>query len=787
MVDAGRGAPPGRRGPGAAGQARAVPMFEVGTRGADPPAHGRAPAASGGRAEAYVQVAVDAGGRGTDRLFTYRVPAGLADRVAPGARVRVPFAGLRRPVTGVVFEAARAADVPEDRVRPVLEAPDAEPLLGPSELALARWLAERAVCTLAQALRPLLPPPGASPLEARAYWPAGPGEEAVRLLARAPSQLAAWRAVAGEPGLTAAELGKRGIRAQALALLVARGLVRAQPTPVRRDPFAGEGSAAGAEVPPDLTASQRRALAALRPSLDGPNAGVYLLWGVTGSGKTEVYLRAIEHVLAHGRQALVLVPEIALTPQTVALFRRRFPAGVAVLHSALSPGERHDEWWRIRRGEVAVAVGARSAVFAPFGRLGLIVIDEEHEPSYKQEEAPRYHARDVALWRARAAHIPLLLGSATPDVETFAAADRGEVVRLDLPSRVAGRPLPAVRVVDMRGAPSGEDAGLFSPELAEAVGRHLGAGRQALLFLNRRGFAPVLLCRSCGFVSRCQACAVALCYHDADRTLHCHYCGARRGVPRSCPNCGGYFLRLRGAGTERVAQEVERRFPGARVLRMDLDTTGTKGAHGRIYEQFRSGRADVLVGTQMVAKGWDVAGVTLVGVMDADTGLHHPDYRGAERTFQLLCQVAGRAGRGEAAGEVLVQTHTPDHGAVRAAAVHDYEAFARQELAARRDAGFPPYARLLRLLCWAPAASAARGAAEAMAEALRGRTPPGVDLWGPAEAPLGLLRGQHRWHLCLRGPDASVLRDLARHALDALSLRPTGARAAADPDPQSML
>lgn len=740
----------------------------------------------------YAEVAVEAGGLGVDRLFTYRVPSALAARVLPGARVRVPFAGRPEPVAGVVFATTSTSALPAERLRPIAEAPDEGPLLAAADLELARWLAADAVCSLAQAARMLLPPPGAPPRAAAAYAPApeAPPDAAERLR-RAPAQLQAWEAVRASPGVPVADLRRRGIRPAALAALVRRGWLTVGPA---APPEVPRSAAQEPGTPPVPTEAQARALGALVPALQAPESRAFLLWGVTGSGKTEVYLGAIAAVLRAGRQAIVLVPEISLTPQTVALFRRRFPGAVAVLHSALGTAERQAEWWRIRRGEAAVVVGARSAVFAPCPRLGLIVVDEEHEPSYKQEESPRYHAREVARRRAALAGVPLLLGSATPDVATWEAAARGACVRLDLPVRVGGRPLPQVRVVDMCRPP---DAGgtavrrgepeLFGADLLQAMERHLGGGRQVLLFLNRRGFAPVLLCAACGFVARCQACDVALCYHDADRTLRCHYCGARRAVPRSCPRCEGLLLRLRGSGTERVAQEVARRFPAARVLRMDLDVTSTRGAHARVYEAFRSGQADVLVGTQMVAKGWDVAGVTLVGVVDADTGLHHPEYRGAERTFQLLCQVAGRAGRGDVPGEVVLQTHTPEHFAVRAAAVHDYEAFARQELEARRAAGFPPFASLLRLLSWAPAAADARRGAEALGEALRAELPAGVDLWGPAPAPLERLRGQVRWHLCLRGPDGGVLRGLARSALAAAGPRSGAARLAADPDPQSML
>ena len=730
----------------------------------------------------YADVAVDVRGRGPDQLFTYAVPPSLAEAVVPGRRVRVPF-GREEAASGVVFELKAESDVPPAKVRMLLAALDQEPALRPVDLECARWLAQRTVCTLAQAVRAFLPPDVAAERTEVGYHPVQAVQDTSALLRRAPAQASAWREIVSRPGSTGAELARRGVRPSAVAALVRRGLVEGRPRQIRRDPFAGVAAPAP-ETPPSPTPAQAAALEALASALDTPTPGAYLLWGVTGSGKTEVYLRAIERVLAAGRQALVLVPEIALTPQTVSSFRRRFGVRVAVLHSALGLRERHDQWWRIRRGEVDVAVGARSAVFAPFPRLGLIVVDEEHEPSYKQEEAPRYHTREVALWRGRRHGFPVVLGSATPDLETFQAASDGRVLRLDLPARVASRALPPVRCIDLRQQVQAE---LLAPELVDALRRHLSAGRQALLFLNRRGFAPVVLCSACGYTSRCQSCSVTLCYHESDRMLHCHYCGVRREPPTTCPRCGGHFLRLRGSGTERVVQEVVRLFPSARVLRMDLDTTGTRGAHHRIYEEFRAGRADVLVGTQMVAKGWDVAGVTLVGVVDADTALHLPDYRGAERTFQLLCQVAGRAGRGAEPGEVLVQTRTPEHYAVVAAAGHDYAAFAAQELSLRRATGFPPFSRLLRVLCWSVRASEAERAARLVAGALAPLLPPGVDLWGPGQAPLARLRGWHRWHLALRGKDGAVLRDVVRAALSQTAGHLGDARVAADPDPLTML
>lgn len=795
----------------------------------------------------YAAVAVDLGGGPDDQLFTYAVPAALALALRPGHRVLVPFAGRRQPVPGVVFALEDESAWPAERLRVVQALLDPEPVLGADDLALARFLAERTCCGLGHAVGPLLPPGAGVGVRARtvpAYYPhagATGAEEAA--LQRAPRQLFAWQVICAAPGSTQAELTDRGCAATAVAALVRRGWVERRAAPVRRDPFAAELAAgAGPEVPPPLTPEQEVAVAALVADLGGPAR--WLLYGVTGSGKTEVYLQVIARVLARGRQALVLVPEIALTPQTVGRFRARFGAAVAVLHSGLGAGERYDEWWRIRRGEVAVAVGARSAVFAPFQRLGLIVLDEEHESSYRQDEAPRYHARDVALWRGARLGIPVVLGSATPDLGSFAASADGGLRRLDLTRRALDRPMPSVRIVDRRHLPAPRLEGyttpapawadgssaiprradgarvvpaavgaavgavpttdlpeppraaatpmpgsaLLTPELCAAISKHLDAAGQVLLFLNRRGFAPLLLCGGCGFTARCQACEVSLCYHEAERALRCHYCGARRPVPRLCPRCGGAFLWLKGSGTERVAADVMRLWPRARVLRMDLDTTAAKGAHRVIYEAFRAGEADVLVGTQMVAKGWDVAGVTLVGVIDADTALHRADYRGVERTFQLLCQVAGRAGRGTEPGEVIVQTYCPDHPAVVAAITHDYRGFAVQELAARRAAGFPPFAHLVRLLAWAPRAVEAEAGAQALAAALRaGGIPPGVDLWGPGEAPLSRLRGQYRWQLALRGPDGAALRALAAAAYRQVVRRKGAAQLAIDPDPLSML
>lgn len=749
-------------------------------------------------AAGYVAVVLDLGPEAEEPL-SYGLPPALLGRVAPGQRVRVRVRSRRQPVVGVVWSLQDRPGVSPERVRLVEELLDPAPLLTPHELAMAAWLAEQTASTLGQALRLLLPPGGGAhpPTEGPlGYYPAAAPPNAADLLERAPRQRQAWEAVRARPGQSLAELLAGGCSAQAVAALVGRGWVerRRAARPLPPEPLHA------LVRPAELTAEQQAALQAIVPALQGPQHRAFLLWGVTGSGKTEVYLRAIEQVLGAGRQALVLVPQIALTPQVVALFQDRFAGSVAVLHSGLGDAERLQAWWRVRAGEAAVVVGARSAIFAPLPRLGLIVVDEEHDPSYRQEEAPRYHARDVALWRGSALGIPVILGSATPDLRTFAAAADGSLVQLELPRRVGDRPLPAIQLADRRDTggppPRGEDppgalaeaATVLTPPLASAMERHLAAGGQVLLFINRRGFAPALLCARCGFVARCQSCSVSLSFHRADGQLHCHYCGARRPAPATCPRCGGTLLRLRGVGTERVEAEVAQRWPGARVLRMDRDATRRRGAHQAIYEALRRGAVDILVGTEMIAQGWDIAGVTLVGVVDADTLLHHPDYRAAERTFQLLCQVAGRAGRGEQPGEVIIQTYAPEHPAVRAARTHDYRAFAMAELAVRRETGFPPFGHLVRLLSWAPQAAEAAQGARALAAAVEAEgRPPEVTLWGPGACPLERLRGQYRWQVALRGPDGAVLRRLGRAALRRCLRQGVAAQLALDPDPSSML
>jgi primosomal protein N' (replication factor Y) len=565
--------------------------------------------------------------------------------------------------------------------------------------------------------------------------------------------------------------------------LARRGLARIERTERVRDPFAE----LPVTLPPaTLTADQRAALATIEARRDGQGA---LLFGVTGSGKTLVYLEAVRRALGHRRGAIVLVPEIGLTPQTVSRLRGAFGDEVAVLHSGLSDGERADAWRLLRRGERRVAVGARSAVFAPVAALGIIVVDEEHETSYKNGEAPRYHARDVAAVRARIEGARLVLGSATPSLDTMARlGPRLELIRL--PERVGSRPLPPVRLVDLRVAPKVAGTGPvgWSETLDAAMVATLARGEQALLLLNRRGYAAFLQCLDCGEVWQCPRCSISLTVHRAPPGLRCHYCGHDEPLPFTCRACANPVQQMRGIGTQQLEQMLAARYPEARLARMDLDTTSTKWSHHRILSAVETGEVDILIGTQMIAKGLDFPNVTLVGVVDADTGLYLPDFRAAERTFQLLAQVAGRAGRGPKGGQVLVQTRRPMHHALVHAAAHDTEGFLREELALRRSPAYPPATALVNLVVsgeWEQ--ETGRRAAEVAdwCTALVAERQLGIEVLGPAPCPLARIKNRWRWHVLLKGASGSLGR-VVRYASRRLG-RSGQTRVIIDRDPVSLL
>ena len=608
----------------------------------------------------------------------------------------------------------------------------------------------------------------------------------------APSQARVLRWLAANGlSLSAAELARRsGSGEAAVRALVQRGLLAARPVEVARDPQALRPAVPGAW--PEPTPHQAAALEQVRRLLARERPGAMLVFGVTGSGKTEIYLRAIETVLARGRQAVVLVPEIALTPQMIGRFRSRFGEQVAVLHSRLGAGERFDEWRKIKQGRAAVAVGARSAIFAPFTRLGLIVLDEEHETTYKQEDNPRYHAREVAEYLADRHGALLLLGSATPSLETYHRASSGELALAELPERINRRPLPPVKIVDLRAELQAGNRSVLSRYLQERLQTCLERGQQAILFLNRRGYSTFVLCRSCGAAMKCPDCDVSLTLHGtapaAPGVLQCHYCGYREAVPAICPVCGSKSIRHFGSGTERVEEELREHFPRARVLRMDVDTTRTKGAHERILDHFARGEADVLVGTQMVAKGLDFPRVTLVGVIAADVALNFPDFRAAERTFQLLTQVSGRSGRGADPGEVVVQTYNPEHYSVQAAQRHDFMAFCRHELPVRQGIGYPPFSHLVNFVVWGTEGEEVSRAAHWVVERLRSDGDPTAVI-GPAPAPIARLRGHFRWRALLLEAEGEPALRRARSVLRAWeATRPRGdLRLTIDVNPLSML
>ena len=718
---------------------------------------------------AFCQVIVDIAHEDVDRVFTYRVPEGM--KLCPGMRVHVPFGRVRR-VEGVVVAMADACDLPPGRVRDVTDVLEDYPAVLPGLLRLAMRIKESSFCTLAQALRLMFP------AQMRGERIRGRTREVVVLTcdrvigaqlvasqARAPKRaqvLAALLESESDETPVEALRQKLGECRQPLMALCKMGFARIEEREALRSPYGAMERLAGQD--PTLTAQQEQVLSALLPAVEA-GKGAFLLYGVTGSGKTEVFIRAVRRCAQLGRTAIVLVPEIALTPQMVMWFRSRFGEDAAVLHSRLSPGERYDEWRRIRRGDVRVVIGARSAIFAPLEHVGLIIIDEEHEQSYIADSTPRYDAREVARWRCEDEGAALLLASATPSMRSFAMAGRGDLTLLEMPRRVANRPMPQVHVVDMREELRAGNRSVFSGALLTGLTRCLDEGHQAILFVNRRGYSTFVSCRSCGYTVTCSQCDVSMTYHSAENVLRCHYCGQEMPVPRTCPECGSPYIKYFGVGTQRVEEEVRKFFPDVPVLRMDNDTTRTKDAHAQLLARFRSGEARVLVGTQMIAKGLDFPEVTMVGIIAADAMLKLPDYRSAERTFQLLTQVAGRAGRAEHPGEVFLQTYDPENYAIEAASRQDYRAFYEEEMMRRRRALYPPYTLLARLLYEADRAEDAQAAAEAAMRQMeafferRTYLKKYVIALRVMACPVKMIRGKSRWQVTLKIVDQPICQE----------------------------
>ncbi len=715
-----------------------------------------------------------------DKTLSYRIPGPLREDLRIGSRVRVPL-GRRLAVGYVMGWSAEEVD----GLKEIRELLDTTPLFHPQHAQFYRRAAEYYAYPLGEVVRTALPAGlsgrGQEPviLQDRLYRPTACRHEPRG--ARQQEVLAAVRA-AGELPLSRIREEFKSPYAT-LHRLVELGLLSEVATERRRDPFLGLEIAAHQAV--TLTPAQVLVMQQISAAVTAlPKFAPYLLHGVTGSGKTEVYLRAIAEVLETGRQALVLVPEIALTPQLVARFRSWFQdrtTRLGVLHSALSVGERYDVWRTVAKGDVDVVIGARSAVFAPLPDLGLIVVDEEHDGSYKQTEAFRYNARDLALLRGQMEQALVILGSATPALTTYRRAQDGKLGYLELTERAAGRPLPTVELVDMTKAGI---QGSLSQTLHEALRTTLEAGEQALLLLNRRGYAPFLLCHDCGATLRCPNCEITLTYSQAQRSLRCHYCDYRQRPPELCGRCNGQALLPEGVGTERLEEEVQTLFPDARVARMDRDTTTRKGAHAQLVDRMNAGKIDILIGTQMIAKGHDFPVVTLVGVLNTDTALNLPDFRSTERVYALLSQVAGRAGRGERPGRVLIQTYNADHEALDYVTRHAYAEFAKAELAHRQDLAYPPYGYLVNLILAGNDSAKVQACAESIAAALCRHTE-SVDILGPAPCLLARLRNKHRWQILLKARDRSPLRRLVA-GLDRLANVPAGVTMTVDVDPVDM-
>ncbi|HET7456473.1 MAG TPA: primosomal protein N' [Gemmatimonadaceae bacterium] len=770
------------------------------------------------------------------RTFTYSVDGETRNPLVPGTRVVVPLRTGRE--VGIYLGPSDGAALKGGKAKAILDVPDAAPALSESALALGRWVAEYYVVPLGVALRCALPVAltgAATPTPARKtrrivtirrHLPSLLHRD--RIFARAPQQRALFELIESVGGRSPVEhlLDQLSFSPSVLKGLVARGLVEIGDEVVSRDPFVGrDGTAHDAAARHAPTPRQRSAIDAMSAGAPGE---VFLLHGITGSGKTLVYIELLREIVGRrGKSAIVLVPEIALTPQTVDRFRSVFGDQIAVLHSALSDGERYDAWLALRNGEKRIAVGARSAVFAPLENLGAIIVDEEHESSYKQGETPRYHARETAIVRARNEGAVVVLGSATPSLESWTNAKSGKYRLLELPERVGGGSLPTVEVVDMRTASAARRAAsgarsvlptvpaaprdlsqgplaaaraalpatdaygsVFSAPLDAALADRITKGEQSILLLNRRGYASFVQCGDCGDVATCPNCSITLTYHRAPERLVCHYCLHQDPPRTACPRCKGTMLKQRGLGTQQVERLLSERFPAARIARMDVDTTSGKWAHAEILDRVGRREVDVLLGTQMIAKGLDFPDVTLVGVIDADVGINLPDFRASERCYQLLAQVAGRAGRGPKGGRVLIQTRSPGHHAVRCAVSHDYEAFVREEYAGREHPPYPPIVRIANVVFSGVTEASVEQLAQRGAEwigRLLGHAS-GVTMIGPAPCPVEKIKNRWRWHVLLKAEHPGELTRVARYFLERFEIPKAGQlRVTVDRDPVALL
>ncbi|MEK7341879.1 MAG: primosomal protein N' [Candidatus Binatota bacterium] len=738
----------------------------------------------------------------------YAIPPSLQADLKIGMRVSVPLG--QRKVTGVVVDLLYETSI--QQVREILAISDERPILDHSLLQLVHWVSQYYLSPLGEVLTTFLPPslrteseriissrigeyPAAQGLERRIFdeLQKKGGKSTLKSLARRFQGGGLYRALNRLVAMGAVEIRERAAKGRRKNIAELLGN--------RERPYQSPARLS-------LTSKQQGALDIIQERLSRGAFETFLLYGVTGSGKTEVYLRAMAEVQKARKRSLILLPEISLTPQLLDRVEERFPGRVGVLHSALTSSERWAQWWHILAGNVDVVVGARSAVFAPVPDLGLIVVDEEHDSSYKQEDGLRYHARDLAVVRGKLVGCPVVLGSATPAIESFENCRQGRYRLIELSQRVEQRPLPSVEVVDLRQEWSGERSEpkgrrdairhqpsacrFFSPRLIEELQENFAHKQQSLIFLNRRGFANFLQCRLCGFVLRCDHCSVAMTFHLKQQSVFCHHCGSRKPARDLCPGCNNLTLSGMGFGTEQIEQELRRLMPGARIARMDRDTTSKRGSQERLMRQWEKGEMDILVGTQMITKGHDVMGVTLVGAILADLSLNLPDFRAVERTFQLLSQVAGRAGRGKEPGRVIIQTYAPDHYAFPHIVTHDYKGFFAAEREFRRALNYPPFSRLVHLRLEGPRSQEVEAKARMLGEELRERRQRDpkfqekIEILGPAPAPIEKLRGRYRWQILLKGKAGSSLLGFAGQARQILP-RSRSIRLHIDVDPYNML
>lgn len=694
----------------------------------------------------FAEVIVDIAHSQVDKIFEYSCP----DDTKVGCRVRVPFGG--RTIEGFVIGVNPVSSYPPEKVKAVTEVFDEVPALVPECFSLMRSIAERYRVPQAAALRLFLPSEMRLGRVREAFRRYAVYASDVALPASAKRQAAALEYLRSVGEADYASLCNEYGRA-AVNALVEKGAVKSEKRKIARKPFS---DLTGAENFKTLTPAQTAAI----DEIENSDKTVHLLHGVTGSGKTEIYLNVIAREIARGRTAIFLVPEISLTPQMLSQLRGRFGGAAAIMHSGLSAGERFDEWWRLRSGEARIAIGARSAVFAPLENLGAIIIDEEHDSSYVSESAPRYSTLDIALMRAEYNGAKLVMGSATPSVESYVRAQSGEYGLITLTERINKKPLPEIIIADMRREVKRGNNTAFSQALREELDSTLGSGNQAIIFLNRRGYSRQILCRDCGYTAKCESCDVTLTYHSEENCLKCHYCGARYRMLTACPECGGMHVMYSGTGTQRVVSDLAELFPSARILRMDNDTVSGKDGHYNILKRFGAREADILVGTQMIAKGHDFPSVTLVGILDADMSLHFSDYRSGERTFQLITQVSGRSGRAGEAGRVVLQTCSPENYILRYATRYDYRGFFDNEISVRRATGFPPYSLICRIMVASEDREAAlEGLKEVFfaVDALKKSYPEQFIFMNKMHAPIKKIQGKHRFQVLMRLSGGALL------------------------------